>query len=207
MTTTESSNVAFFDVVQQTANIRAELLDAAARVIDSGAFILGPDVQEFEREFGEYVKSRFAISCASGSDALLLALMALDVGPGDEVILPSFTYYATASCVRRVGATPVFVDCDSSYNMSLDDLEQRLSPNTKAIIPVHLFGQMVDMRRVQKWAASVPQKIYVIEDCAQSMGATFDGRHCGTWGDVGAYSFYPTKNLGGYGDGGMMTAH
>lgn len=206
MTATENTSVNFFDVSQQTKDLRAELLEAVTRVIDSGAFILGPDVHEFEKEFAHYIKSPNAISCASGSDALLLALMALNIGPGDEVLLPTFTYYATASCVRRVGATPIFIDCDPSYNMSLEDLEQRLSPHTKAIIPVHLFGQMVDMRRLQKWAASVPQKIYVIEDCAQSMGAALNGRMCGTWGDIGAFSFYPTKNLGGYGDGGMLSA-
>lgn len=202
----EQKPVPLFDIKLQTAAIRNELMEAAARVIDSGAFILGPEVNDFEREFAEATQSRHAISCASGSDALLLALMALDIGPGDEVCLPSFTYYATASCVKRVGATPVFIDCDSSYNMSIDDLEQRLSPNTKAIIPVHLFGQMMDMKRLQRWVANVPQKVHVIEDCAQSMGASLEGRHCGTWGDIGAFSFYPTKNLGGLGDGGMMTA-
>jgi dTDP-4-amino-4,6-dideoxygalactose transaminase len=200
-----SKSVPSFDIKLQTENIRAELLEVAARVIDSGAYILGPEVNVFEQEFAAATQSRHAISCASGSDALLLALMALDIGPGDEVCLPSFTYYATASCVKRVGATPVFIDCDSTYNMSIEDLEQRLSPNTKAIIPVHLFGQMLDVKRLQSWVAGIPQKVHMIEDCAQSMGASFSGRHCGTWGDIGTFSFYPTKNLGGLGDGGMMT--
>lgn len=198
--------VPFFDISQQTRAIREELLTAVTNVVDSGAFILGPEVHQFETEFANYLNSRFALSCASGSDALLLALMALGVGPGDEVLVPSFTYYATASCVQRVGATPVFIDCDSSYNLSFDDLANKYSPNVKAMIPVHLFGQMVDMHRLQRWAAEAPKKVYIIEDCAQSMGAEWDGRPCGTWGDIGAFSFYPTKNLGGFGDGGMMTS-
>lgn len=197
--------VPFFDINKQTQEIRAEVLSAFANVVDSGAFILGPEVHAFEQEFSQHLNSRFSISCASGSDALLLALMALGVGPGDEVLVPSFTYYATASCVQRVGATPVFVDCDSTYNLSFEDLESKYSPNVKAIIPVHLFGQMVDMQRLQRWCAEAPKKMYLIEDCAQSMGAEWDSRACGTWGDLGAFSFYPTKNLGGLGDGGMMT--
>jgi len=132
--------------------------------------------------------------------------MAAEVGPGDEVLVPSFTFYATAGAVARLGATPVFVDSDETYNICLNDLAKKITAKTKAVIPVHLFGQMVDMAALQKIISGYKQKIWVIEDCAQSIGAALDGKQAGTFGDYGAYSFYPTKNLGAIGDAGMMSA-
>jgi dTDP-4-amino-4,6-dideoxygalactose transaminase len=175
---------------------------AIERLIDSSSFVLGQEVKSLEDEFKAYTGVNFPVSCASGTDALLLPLMALGIGPGDEVLVPSFTFYATAGSVARVGATPVFVDSDETYNISLEDLARKITPKTKAIIPVHLFGQMVDMEKLLKIAGSIP----VIEDCAQSIGAAFKGKQAGTWGEYGAFSFYPTKNLGAMGDAGMMSA-
>ncbi len=176
------------------------------RVYDSGAFVLGPEVQELERNVAAYCQVKHGIGCASGSDALLLALMALGTGPGDEVIVPSFTFFATASAVTRLGAQPVFADIDpDTFNILPAAIEPLLGPATKAIIPVHLFGQCADMDAISAIArnAGIP----VIEDVAQAIGAEFDGRRAGSMGDVGCLSFYPTKNLGGAGDGGMLTTN
>jgi dTDP-4-amino-4,6-dideoxygalactose transaminase len=149
---------------------------------------------------------RHAIGCASGSDALLLALMAFDVGPGDEVIVPSFTFFATASAVTRLGARPVFADIDpATFNMDPEALQRLLRPATKAILPVHLFGQCAEMDTIEAIAQSAG--VPVIEDCAQAIGAEFDGRRAGSIGQIGCFSFYPTKNLGGAGDGGMLTTN
>ncbi|MDR0704809.1 MAG: DegT/DnrJ/EryC1/StrS family aminotransferase, partial [Planctomycetaceae bacterium] len=157
-----------------------------------------------ENNIATYTQVEHAIACASGSDALLLALMAADVGPGDEVLVPSFTFFATASAVTRLGARPVFVDIEpESFNMSVSDATRKISPRTKAIIPVHLFGQMAEMVGLNRLTQQ--SGITVIEDAAQSIGAELDGRRAGSWGDMGAFSFYPTKNLGGAGDGGLVT--
>lgn len=194
--------IPLIDVHAQNAPLKKEVMEAIERLIDSSSFILGQEVKSLEEEFKAYTGVNFPIACASGTDALLLPLMALDIKPGDEVLLPSFTFYATAGSVSRLGATPIFVDSDDTYNICLRDLERKIGPKTKAIIPVHLFGQMVDMETLLKIAGKIP----VIEDCAQSIGAAFKGKQAGAWGDFGAFSFYPTKNLGAMGDAGMMSA-
>jgi dTDP-4-amino-4,6-dideoxygalactose transaminase len=173
-------------------------------VIDSGKFFFGPDVEELEKEIAAHSQVAHAIGCASGSDALLLALMALSVGPGDEVIVPSFTFFASVSCITRLGATPVFVDIRrDTFNIDVDKLEAVISPKTRAIIPVHLFGQCAEIDRICQIAGG--RDIPVIEDAAQAIGAAYHSRPAGSWGSIGCFSFYPTKNLGGMGDGGMMT--
>lgn len=199
-----TAKIPLIDVQAQNRPLQAEMLRAIQGVLESGAFILGPEVKAFEDEFRAYTKVPHAIACASGSDALLLPLMAHDIGAGDEVLVPSFTFYATAGAVARLGATPVFVDSDETCNMSLADFERKITPKTKAVIPVHLFGQMADMEAVLKIARA--RNLVVIEDCAQSIGAEFRGKQAGAWGDYGAFSFYPTKNLGAVGDAGMVSA-
>ncbi len=161
-------------------------------------------MEQFEQEFGRYFGFRHCIACASGSDALLLALTALGVGPGDEVIVPSFTFFATASAVWRLGARPVFADIDpETFNLSPEDTAARITSRTKAIIPVHLFGQAANLTAFEQLARD--QGLALIEDVAQALGATWEGRLAGKWGEIGCFSFYPTKNLGGAGDAGMMT--
>jgi len=197
-------SVALLDLKRQYETIKDEVADALKRVCDSGAFVLGPEVKLLEQNLAQYSQTEHGIACASGSDALLLALMAIEVGPGDEVLLPSFTFFATASAVSRLGATPVFVDIDPvSYNIDIVDAEKKATARTKAIIPVHLFGQMAEMNRLNALARN--HDLAVIEDAAQAVGAELDGRRAGSLGDMGAFSFYPTKNLGGAGDGGLIT--
>lgn len=201
-----TSKVPLLDVGAQNKPLKEEILNALSQLLDSSAFILGPEVKALEDEIAAYTGIPQAIACASGSDALLLPLMCENVGPGDEVLVPSFTFYATAGAVARLGATPVFVDSDDTYNISLEDLAKKITPRTKAVIPVHLFGQMVDMEALATIIKKSGQKITVIEDCAQSIGAAFKGKQCGAWGDYGAFSFYPTKNLGAIGDAGLVSA-
>jgi len=189
---------------RQYAVLREEIRTAIERVCDSGRFVLGPDVAELEAELARALEVPHVISCASGSDALLLALMAIDIKPGDEVILPSYTFFATASAVTRLGAVPIFADIDPhTYLIDPTDVQRKVSKRTKAIIPVHLFGRTADMDAILPIAkaAGVP----VIEDAAQSILSTWHGRCSGAIGDIGCFSFYPTKNLGGVGDGGFLT--
>jgi dTDP-4-amino-4,6-dideoxygalactose transaminase len=196
--------VPLLDVNRATAELRDELLAAVAGVIDSGRFLFGPDVQQLERSIAELCGVEHAIACASGSDALLLALMALEIGAGDEVLLPSFTFFATASAVSRVGARPVFVDIDPrTFNIDPQRIADAITPRTKAIIPVHLFGQCAEMDAIGEIAQR--RRLFVIEDAAQAIGAKYWGRPACSLGAVGCLSFYPTKNLGGFGDGGMLT--
>ncbi len=172
--------------------LRGEILEAITRVVDSGRFLHGPDVTRLEESMATVCDSRHAISCASGSDALLLALMAFEVGPGDEVIVPSFTFFATASCVWRLGAKVVFVDIDPvTFNMDPAKVEEAITPATRAIIPVHLYGQCADMDPLLELARHNDLK--VIEDAAQSIGAEYRGHPAGSMGDVGCISFYPTR--------------
>ena len=200
----ENRSVALLDLKRQYETIKDEIADALKRVCDSGAFVLGPEVKTLEQNLAQYSQTEHAIACASGSDALLLALMATEIGPGDEVLVPSFTFFATASAVSRLGATPVFVDIDPvSYNIDVIDAEHKVTARTKAIIPVHLFGQMAEMNRLNTLARH--HDLAVIEDVAQAIGAELEGRRAGSWGDMGTFSFYPTKNLGGAGDGGLIT--
>lgn len=198
------SSVPLLDVGRGNAPHREEFLEAIGRVIDSGRFFFGPDVELLEQEIASLSQATTAVSCASGSDALLLALMALKVGAGDEVIVPSFTFFASVSCVTRLGATPVFVDIrPDTFNLDADRLAEHISPRTKAIIPVHLFGQCAQIDRICQLAGE--HHLPVVEDAAQAIGAAYHSRPAGSWGEVGCLSFYPTKNLGGMGDGGMMT--
>ncbi len=198
-------NVTLLDLKPQNNALEAELHEAFTRVLRSGHFILGPEVDRFERALAEFTGAKHALGVSSGTDAILLALMALDIGPGDEVLCPSFTFFATAGCVARVGATPVFVDsCPVCYNLDLRDAAKRVTPRTKAIIPVHLFGQSAEMNGIL--ALAKEHGLKVIEDAAQAMGATYRGQQVGTFGDFGTISFFPTKNLGALGDaGGVIT--
>jgi dTDP-4-amino-4,6-dideoxygalactose transaminase len=181
-------------------------MEAIESVVTSGRFLHGPDVGELECKVAGVCETKHAIGCASGSDALLLALMSIDIQPGDEVIVPSFTFFATASAVSRLGAIPVFVDIDPhTYNIDASLIEGNISSRTRAIIPVHLFGQCAAMDRICGIGKS--HNITIIEDAAQAIGATYLDRSAGSWGEMGCLSFYPTKNLGGMGDGGMMVCH
>jgi dTDP-4-amino-4,6-dideoxygalactose transaminase len=194
----------FLDLKAQYRTIKAEIDAAIQRVMESQHFILGPEVECLETEIANYTQTQFAIACASGSDALLLALMALDVGPGDEVVAPPFTFVATAGVIARLGARPVFVDIDpGTYNLDPKKLAAAISPKTKAIIPVHLFGMAADMDSIMEIANE--RGTPVIEDAAQAIGATYKGRPVGGIGRCGCFSFFPSKNLGGAGDGGMLT--
>ncbi len=198
------TSVPLLDVGRGNSPHREEFLEAIGRVIDSGRFFFGPDVEQLEREIAAHSQAAHGISCASGSDALLLALMALDVGPGDEVIVPSFTFFASVSCITRLGATPVFVDIrPDTFNIDPDKIPAAITDRTKAIIPVHLFGQCAEIDRVCQIAND--RNLAVVEDAAQAIGAAYHSRPAGSWGTAGCFSFYPTKNLGGMGDGGMLT--
>ncbi len=198
--------VPLFDIKAQHQAIEPDLRAAFVRVLQSGHFILGPEVQEFERQIAEFVGVRHAIGVSSGTDAILLALMTLDVGAGDEVICPAFTFFATAGCVARVGAKPVFIDsCPVCFNLDVRQLEAHITSRTKAIIPVHLFGQTAEIDAVVEIARRYG--LPVIEDAAQALGADHHGRKAGSMGTFGAFSFFPTKNLGGFGDGGMLVTH
>jgi dTDP-4-amino-4,6-dideoxygalactose transaminase len=195
--------VPMLDVNRGNAPLREQMLEAVAEVIDSGRFLMGPQVGQLEQQVAELCQAGHAIGCASGSDALLLALMALDIGPGDEVIVPSFTFFATASCVWRLGAKIVFADIDPrTYCLDPAAVEPLITPATRAIIPVHLFGQSANMPAICELACA--RSIAVIEDAAQAIGGAYQGRAVGSWGLMTALSFYPTKNLGGCGDGGML---
>lgn len=206
MSTKPARQVPLLDVGRGNGPLMNEIQAAIGRVCQSGRFVLGPDVQDFEKNVIAYTGARHAIACASGSDAILLALMAYDIGPGDEVICPSFTFFATASAVVRLGAKPVFVDIDPlTFNLDTTKLSAAITPRTKAIMPVHLFGQCANM--LETLSVAIQHKVPVIEDAAQALGARFGGKHAGVMGAIGCYSFYPTKNLGGFGDGGLITAH
>lgn len=191
------------DLKAQYRGMAAEINAAISRVLERGDFILGQDVAEFEREFAEYTEARYCVGVASGTDALCLALRALNIGPGDEVLVPVNTYIATALAVTQVGARPVLVDARSdTYNIAADQLDARVTKRARAIIPVHLYGQSADMDAVEAFAAR--RGLAVVEDACQSHGARHNGRRCGSIGVAGCFSFYPGKNLGAYGDGGAV---
>jgi dTDP-4-amino-4,6-dideoxygalactose transaminase len=193
-----------FSLHEQIDALGEELDQAVLRVLRSGQYIGGSTIAEFETAFAAAVEVPHAVGCNSGTDALILALRGLDIGPGDEVITASFSFFATAEAISAVGATPVFVDVDpDSYLIDLDQAEAAITPATRALIPVHLFGRPVDMERV--CAIAERHGLKVVEDCAQATGASWAGRPVGSWGDVGCFSFFPTKNLGGAGDGGAVT--
>jgi len=200
----DSKNVPLLDIVGENRPLHDEMLEDIREVFETGRFLYGPAVTELENAIAKLSGAKHAIGCASGSDALLLALLAMDIGPGDEVIVPSFTFFATASAVERVGAKIVFVDIDpATFNLDPAKVKAAITLNTKAVIPVHLFGRSADMTALTRVAGEVG--IQVIEDAAQAIGAAHHDRGVGAWGDIGCFSFYPTKNLGGCGDGGMMT--
>ncbi len=191
---------------QQYASNKQEIDAAILDALANTQFILGPNVQAFERESTDYLGIEHAVTCASGTDALHLALRAAGIGPGDEVITSPFTFIATAEAIRYVGATPVFVDIDpQTFNIDVDCVERAITPNTRAVMPVHLFGQPVDMTRLMPVCEA--HHIEVIEDCAQSFGAHIEGKYTGTFGSFGCFSFYPSKNLNCYGDGGLVITH
>ena len=194
------------DLAQQYATIEAEVKDAVLRVLASGGYIGGPLVEGFEQQFASYVGVSECVVCNSGTDALYLALRALEIGPGDEVITTPFTFFATAEVISAVGATPVFVDIDAgTFNLDVEQLAGAITDKTRAIIPVHLFGQPMDMTAVM--AIALSHQLAVIEDCAQSTGAEWAGQKVGSIGHIGCFSFYPTKNLGACGDGGAVTTN
>ena len=195
--------VPLFDITAQNAAIAEELRAVYERVFKSGHYILGPDVDNFEKACAAFLGVKHAIGVSSGSDALILSLMALGIGEGDDVLCPSFTFFATAGAVARLGARPVFVDASPiSYNLNVDDARAKITEHTRAIIPVHLYGQSAEMAEVMALAKEFNLK--VVEDACQSLGATYARKRLGTIGDFGAYSFFPTKNLGGFGDGGLL---
>ncbi len=199
-------SVPLLDVNRGNHALREEIIAALTEVVDSGKFLHGPQVTELETQLAKLCNTKHAIGCASGSDALLLALMALELEPGDEVIVPSFTFFATASCVDRLGAKIVFADINpQTYNIDPSSIEGCITNRTRAIIPVHLFGQSAEIDVICKIAAR--RDVPVIEDAAQAIGAAYHGRPIGSWGQMGCLSFYPTKNLGGLGDGGMLTTN
>ncbi|QYO62206.1 DegT/DnrJ/EryC1/StrS family aminotransferase [Leptolyngbya sp. 7M] len=199
-------NIPLLDLKQQNESLRPEIEAALGRVLDTNSFILGGEVAELERELADYCGVKHAIGCASGSDALLLAMMVFDIGSGDEVITTPYSFFATVSAITRLGATPVFVDIDpETYNIDVDQIEAKITDRTKAIQPVHLYGQCADMAALN--AITEKYGIPVIEDAAQAIGAEENGRRAGAMSAVGCFSFYPSKNLGGMGDGGFMTTN
>ena len=198
--------VPVLDLKAQYAAIRDEVMQAIGEVCEGQIFALGPAVAEFEKNIAAYCKSKHAIGVSSGTDALLVSLMALGVKSGDEVITTPFSFFATAGCVVRVGARPVFVDVEpDSYNIDTDAIEEKITEKTRAIIPVHLFGQLARMEAIMEIAER--HNLAVIEDAAQAIGASRNGTLAGNFGDCGCFSFYPTKNLGGFGDGGLVTTN
>ncbi|MGH8308680.1 MAG: DegT/DnrJ/EryC1/StrS family aminotransferase, partial [Steroidobacteraceae bacterium] len=191
------------DLVAEMNELEPEITTALREVLASGQFILGPQSAAFETEFARHIGVAHAVAVANGTDALILALRAAGIGPGDAVVTPAFTFAATAEAIVHVGAMPVFADIDaSSFNLDPASLEAAITPATRAVIVVHLYGQTADLPAI----SSVCERrgLMLIEDCAQAIGADFDGRHAGAWGALGCFSFYPTKNLGAFGDAGMV---
>ncbi|MGH9676077.1 MAG: DegT/DnrJ/EryC1/StrS family aminotransferase [Candidatus Acidiferrum sp.] len=206
MKTPQGGGVPLCDLRTQFHELRPGIEEAIARVLESGQMIHGPEVMALEREIAELCGVSHGISCASGTDALSLAIHAMDIGPGDEVILPPFTFFATAGCVCRAGAKPVFVDIDPvTYNLDPLQVESKITANTRAIIAVHLFGQCAEMEPL--WRIAERNDILIIEDAAQAIGAEYQGKPAGSLGGIGCFSFYPSKNLGAYGDAGMCVTN
>jgi dTDP-4-amino-4,6-dideoxygalactose transaminase len=199
--------VPLLDLKPQYQSLKSEIDAAVAKVMESQYFILGPEVQAFEEEIADYLGAKKALGVSSGTDALLLALMALDVGPGDEVIVPTYSFFATAGVVSRLSAMPVFADVDPvTFNLDPKDFERKITPKTKAVVPVHLYGQSAAMTEIGEIAKKNGVKI--VEDGAQAIGVEYkNGARVGNFGDVGCFSFFPSKNLGGFGDGGLVTTN
>lgn len=202
----QQRQIPLLDLTEQYRQLKEELHTAILEVLESGQYILGSHVQAFEKAMAEYCGVKYGIGVANGTDALLLTLDALGIGPEDEVITTPFTFFATAEVISRLGAIPVFVDIDpDSYNIDVNLIEEAITPRTKAIIPVHLFGQPADMDELMQLASK--HNIPVVEDACQAIGATYKGAKVGSIGIAGCFSFFPTKNLGGYGDGGMVVTN
>ncbi len=197
-------SVTFFDLVDQYVSIADEVHEAIGRVLSTQTFIMGPEVAALEEELGQYVGADHAVAVASGTDALLLPLKALEADPGAEVIIPAFTFFATAGAVWNAGLRPVFCDVDPrTYNVTAETIAPHVTERTVAIVPVHLYGQMAEMSGIMELARA--HGAFVLEDCAQSIGADSPEGRAGSVGDAGSFSFFPTKNLGGFGDGGLTT--
>src|SRR5437763_5290904 len=202
MAATHGAAVPLCDLLVQYRGLQPELEAALLRVLASGQVILGPEVAALETEVARYCSVGFGVGCGSGTDALSLALHALELGPGDEVILPTFTFFATAGSVCRTGARPVFSDIDpATYNMDPLQVESKITPRTRALLVVHLFGQCADMEPL--WRIAERHDLPLIEDAAQALGAEYQGKRAGSLGGIACLSFYPSKNLGAYGDAGM----
>ncbi len=198
--------VPFFDLQRQYESIRTEIEPALARVLADQHFILGPEVEALESELAAYLGVRYTVGVSSGTDALLVALMALGIGPGDEVIVPSYSFFASAGVVARLGAVPVFADIDpASFNLDPQKAADLIGPKTRALMPVHLFGQCADLEPLLELARD--HGLPVVEDAAQTIGAAYRGRMAGSLGDLGCFSFFPTKNLGAFGDGGLVAGN
>lgn len=199
------TSVPLLDLSRTHAPLEAELQAAFSRVLHANSYILGAEVEQFEAACAAYLGVKHAIGVSSGSDALLLALMALGIGPGDEVICPSYTFFATAGAIWRLGARPVFVDIDArTYNLDLEQVEALITPRTKALIPVYLFGQTVALGPLRMLCQEYG--LALVEDAAQAIGAAWQGQKAGSIGEFGCFSFFPSKNLGGFGDGGLLTS-
>jgi len=206
MTAYQTISVPLLDLKAQYATIRDEVRAAIDRVADSQYFIGGPEVEGLEHEVAEYSQCQFGIGVSSGTDALIVSLMAIGIQGGDEVITTPYSFFATAGCIARVGARPVFVDIDpATFNIDPAGIAAAITDRTRAIIPVHLYGQMADMDPIMEVANQ--HGLYVIEDAAQAIGSEYRGRRAGAIGHLGCFSFFPSKNLGGFGDGGMVTSN
>jgi dTDP-4-amino-4,6-dideoxygalactose transaminase len=200
------NRVEFVDLRRQYHNIKTEIDAAVLNALARGDYILGEDEREFEREFAEFLGAKYCVGVSDGTDALHLALRALEIGSGDEVIVPANTFIATVLAVSCAGARPILVDCEPDYfQINVNAIESAITPRTKAIIPVHLYGHPADMDPIFEIARR--HKLRVIEDAAQAHGASYKGRTCGTMGDIGCFSFYPGKNIGAYGDGGAIVTN
>ncbi|SFI65678.1 DegT/DnrJ/EryC1/StrS family aminotransferase [Thermoflavimicrobium dichotomicum] len=198
--------IPLIDLQAQYQTIREEVRQAIDQVLDQGRYILGPEVKALEEEIADFCGVKYAVGVANGTDALLLALDAYGIGPGDEVITTPFTFFATAEVISQLGATPVFVDIDpKTYNIDVMQIREKITSKTKAIIPVHIFGQPANMDEIV--AIAKEHDLFVLEDAAQAIGAEYKGRKIGAWGNAATFSFFPTKNLGGYGDGGMVVTN
>lgn len=199
--------VPLLDLKPQYYSLKKEIDEAIARVVESQYFINGPDVAKLEEEIAQYLNVKFAVGVSSGTDALLIALMAIDIKPDDEVIVPTYSFFATAGVVARMNAKPIFTDVDPlTFNIDPNDFERKITSKTKAVIPVHLFGQSAELNEIK----SIAEKhgIKIIEDAAQAIGVQYkDGRFVGSVGEIGCFSFFPSKNLGGFGDGGIVTTN
>jgi dTDP-4-amino-4,6-dideoxygalactose transaminase len=196
-------NVKLLDLAIQNEELKSELVEKFSEILDSGCFILGPEVEQFEKNVANYLSCKYALGVSSGTDALLITLMAMNIGPGDVLLCPGYTIFCTAGCIVRLDATPVFVDVNyDDFCISIADLKAKITAETKAIIGVHLFGQACDCEAILELCRK--RGIKFIEDCAQSFGAKHHNKQSGTFGDVGCFSFFPSKNLGGFGDSGLV---